>query len=93
MDDQLTLRIPAALARGPTRRARERGVPKSQLVREALRGYLAAGAAESPDSSSTESSAEPREIIERFRGSAPLDRAALESDALARQIRAHNWRS
>ena len=85
MDDQLTLRIPAALARGLTRRARERGVPKSQLVREALRRYLAEGSAES--------SADPREMVERFRGTAPLDRAALESDALARQIRAHNWRS
>lgn len=85
MDDQITLRIPVALARVLTRRAREQGVPKSQVVREALRGYLeaAAPAGSQPD---------PRGALEHFRGAAPLDRAAIEADALARQMRAHNWR-
>lgn len=85
MDDQITLRIPAALARVLARRARERGVPKSQLVREALRGYLDAAAPPGP-------TPDARAAVERFRGSAPLDRAAIEADALARQMRAHNWR-
>ncbi len=39
-DTHLTLRLPAALARALARRARERGVPKSQLAREAVTRYL-----------------------------------------------------
>lgn len=83
-DDQLTLRVPHALARALERRARERDTPKSQLVREALERYLA----EVP-------AAEPRAVWERVApmvGSVALDRAATERDALAAQLRAHNWR-
>jgi predicted DNA-binding protein len=83
MDDQVTFRIPQELARALARQARERRVPKSQLVREALRGYLEAAAPVSPDA---------RAALDRFRAIAPLDRAAIEGDALARQIRKHNWR-
>lgn len=83
MDDQVTFRIPSELARALARQARERRVPKSQLVREALRGYLEASAP---------ASADPRAALEQFRAIAPLDRAAIEADALARQIRKHNWR-
>lgn len=85
MDEQVTFRIPRELARALARQARERGVPKSQLVREALRGFLAKDAVE----------AAPGETWNRlapFVGSAPLDHAAIERDALARQIRQHNWR-
>jgi Ribbon-helix-helix protein, copG family len=39
-DDHLTLRLPRALARALARWARERGVPKSQLAREAVARYL-----------------------------------------------------
>jgi hypothetical protein len=39
-DTHLTLRLPASLARALARRARERGVPKSQLAREAVTRYL-----------------------------------------------------
>ena len=39
-DDHLTLRIPRDLARALDRWARERGVPKSQLAREAVARYL-----------------------------------------------------
>jgi len=81
MADQITLRIPRDLARALARQAQARGVPKSQLVREALRGYLEQAAP-----------ADARVVLERFRGVAPLDRAAIEADALARQIRRHNWR-
>ncbi len=39
-DSHLTLRLPAALARLLARSARARGVPKSQLAREAVGRYL-----------------------------------------------------
>ncbi len=39
-NSHLTLRIPAALARTLDRLARVRGVPKSQVVREAVADYL-----------------------------------------------------
>lgn len=39
-DDHLTLRLPAALARALERWARERGVPKSQVARDAVVRYL-----------------------------------------------------
>ena len=40
-DHHLTLRLPRELARALSRWARERGVPKSQLAREAMARYLA----------------------------------------------------
>jgi predicted transcriptional regulator len=83
MDDQVTFRIPQELARALARRARERRVPKSQLVREAVRGYLEA---------STPAATDLRAAIERFRAIAPLDRGAIERDTVTRQIREHNWR-
>ena len=48
--DHLTLRLPRELARALSRWARERGIPKSQLVREAVARYLAPadGGAEPP---------------------------------------------
>jgi hypothetical protein len=52
-DDHLTLRLPRELARALARWARERGVPKSQLAREAVARYLAP--AETP--------ASPRRIV------------------------------
>lgn len=39
MDDHLTLRLPRALARAIDRWARNRGLPRSQVVREALARY------------------------------------------------------
>ena len=84
MDDQLTFRIPKELASVLNRSARERGVPRSQLVREALRQYLAA-----------EPPAEPGEIwrrIAKYKGIVALDHDAIDADPIARQIRDHNWR-
>lgn len=83
-DDQVTLRLPGELARALARRARERGVPKSQLVREAIQTYLAEGTA--PDAGSAWRRVAP------LVGSLSLDPAAAERDALASQLRHHNWR-
>jgi len=44
-DSHLTLRLPADLARALARWAHSRGVPKSQLVREAVARYLAPSSA------------------------------------------------
>jgi hypothetical protein len=85
MDSQLTLRIPADLARLLASRARAKGVKRSQLVREALQAYFSVQPAEAPASS-------VRERIGSYVGAVSLDHAALERDALTRQLRAHNWR-
>ncbi|MGH7614285.1 MAG: CopG family transcriptional regulator [Gemmatimonadales bacterium] len=80
----MTFRIPRELSRALNRSARERGVPKSQLVREALREYLV-----------VEPSPEPGEVwrrIAKYKGIAALDHAAIDADPIARQIREHNWR-
>ena len=84
MDDQLTFRIPRELAQALSRSARMRGVPKSQLVREALREYLGRSAA--PDRATI------LKRLEAYRGIAALDHAAIEADPIARQIYEHNWR-
>lgn len=85
MNDQLTLRLSRHLARALARSARQRGVPKSQLVREALREYLgrAPGA---PDRAAI------LRRLESYRGIAPLDPEAIRADPVARQIYEHNWR-
>ena len=85
MDDQLSFRIPRELVRALRRTADERGVPKSQLVREALQAYLMAPA---PGRSAEPLPAHARSLI----GSVRLDRAAAERDELAARIRRHNWR-
>lgn len=85
MEDQVTFRLPRDVARVLARRARERGVPKSQLVREALETYLAGPVAESGP-------IDARQRIAPFIGAATLDAAVIERDAIARQIRQHNWR-
>jgi len=86
MDDQLTFRLPREVALALARRARERRVPRSRLVREALEAYL--GTAGAPAAGIS-----PRQRIAPFVGALALDRAAIERDALARQIRRRNWRA
>ncbi|MFN2564379.1 MAG: ribbon-helix-helix protein, CopG family [Gemmatimonadaceae bacterium] len=83
-DDQLTFRLPRELARALARRARERRVPKSQLVREVLEAYLAGAPA--PDA------AEAWRRVAPMVGALALDQTAIERDEIAAQIRAHNWR-
>ena len=85
MDDQLTFRIPRELARALTQSARERRVPRAQLVREALREYLGHRLA-APDRATI------LKRLEAYRGIAALDHAAIMADPIARQIYEHNWR-
>jgi hypothetical protein len=86
MDDQLTFRIPRALARALARKAKERSVPRGQLVREALTAYLATRPAATP------AAATIWERIRHYAGSLELDQAAIETDEIARRTRDHNWR-
>ena len=87
MDDQLTFRLPREVALALARRARERRVPRSRLVREALEAYLGTPAGVAA------AGIPPRQRIAAFVGALALDRAAIERDALARQIRRRNWRA
>jgi predicted DNA-binding protein len=84
-EDQLTLRLPRDLARLLARRARERGLPKSQVVREAIQAYLVEQPHELPSGAAWER-------VRHMVGSLELDQQAIERDELARQIRDHNWR-
>jgi predicted DNA-binding protein len=83
-EDQLTLRLPRELARLLAQRARERGLPKSQLVREAIEAYVAERSLPSGAA---------WERVKHMVGSIELDQQAIERDELARQIRDHNWRT
>ena len=85
MDAQLTLRVPAELARRLAARARANGVKRSQVVREALQAFLATGA-EPPRTTSV------RERLAPYIGAISLDAPSLERDDLARRLRSHNWR-
>jgi hypothetical protein len=87
MEEQLTLRLPRTLARALARRARELGLPKSRVVREALARYMA-GEPQSPSPAGRDS----WERVQALVGSLELDRAAVERDRIARRIRRHNWR-
>ena len=83
MSDQSSFRLPKVLTHALNRIARERGVPKSQVVREALQAYLVGTA--------TDADAAWRRVAPMI-GSVTLDAREIERDALARQIKAHNWR-
>lgn len=85
MSGQTSLRLPTALARALERRARERGVPKSQLVREALELYLAAAPPLTLD--------RVRERSAPYLGALALDAGRVSADPGARLIREHNWRA
>lgn len=84
MTTQTTFRLPTTLARALARQARERGVPKSQLVREALEQYLAEGA---PPTAGL-----VRERTLPYMGALQLDLSRISSDPGARLIRDRNWR-
>ncbi|MFQ6047418.1 MAG: ribbon-helix-helix protein, CopG family [Gemmatimonadales bacterium] len=84
MDDQITLRLPRGLARALARRARQLGVPKSRVVREALEAYLAGG--------TPEGGLPAWGRVQALIGAVELDPGKVEQDALARRIREHNWR-
>lgn len=85
MDNQLTLRVPAELARRLAARAKAAGVKRSQVVREALLAYLASA----PDQPRTTS---VRERLAPYIGAVTLDAPSTERDELAQRLRSHNWR-
>lgn len=84
MESQITLRLPKALARALSQRAKARGVPKSQLVREAVARYMS-----EPEPLSE---AEFMERARQFIGSIHGDQDAMLADPIARQMYEHNFR-
>lgn len=84
MDSQITLRLSKELARALAKRAKARGVPKSQLVREAVQKYLA-----EPEQESDEAFWERNK---HFIGSVQGDHEAMMADPIARQMYEHNFR-
>ena len=87
MADQTSFRLPTPLARALSRAARARGVPKSQLVREALELYLA-----NDEPVAARSPASVKERSAPYIGAVRLDAGALAADPDARMIRQRNWR-
>lgn len=85
MPDQTSFRLPAPLARALARAARARGVPKSQLVREALERYLTEEPSAGPAATVQERSA-------AYIGAVRLNPRAIAADPTARMIRRRNWR-
>jgi predicted DNA-binding protein len=87
MADQTSFRLPTPLARALSRAARARGVPKSQLVREALELYLA-----NDEPAAARAPASAKERSAPYIGAVRLDAGALAADPAARMIRQRNWR-
>lgn len=85
METQTTFRLPTGLARLLARRAKERGVSKAQLVREALEGYLTP---DPPD----DRAMMVRESAAGYLGSLSLNPSPGQADPLAAMIRERNWR-
>lgn len=83
-DSHLTLRIPAELARALARFARGRGVPKSQVAREAVARYLAPSP--SPATAERPLGVPARVLAERWKHLPRLTREEardLEADVVA----------
>lgn len=85
MPGQTSFRLPKEMLRELARRAKQRGVPKSQLVREALELYL--GASESADAPVLT----VRERSAPLIGSIDLS-GRTDGDVIAVRIRRQNWR-
>jgi Arc/MetJ-type ribon-helix-helix transcriptional regulator len=83
-DAQITLRLPKELARALSRTAKARGVPRSQLVREAVQKYVA-----EPGEPTRE---ELWQRVQPFIGSVHGDQEAMMADPVARQMWEHNFR-
>lgn len=86
MASQTSFRLPQDMLRELSRLARQRGVPKSQLVREALEQYFAAAP--------SGHTAQPMTVRER---SAPYIGAVRlqdgnPADEISVRIRRNNWR-
>jgi hypothetical protein len=85
MADQTSFRLPPEMLLELARVARQRGVPKSQLVREALERYLANPAA--ADSPTLPVSIRSAPFIGAVNLSGPGD-----AEAIADRVRRRNWR-
>ena len=80
----MSFRIPSELLKEIEERAKELGVPKSMVVREAIAAYVV-GRRPAQRASSWER-------VKSLAGAIELDPAAVESNEIARAIRRHNWR-
>ena len=85
MDTQTSFRLPQGMLRALERLARQRGVPKSELVREALEQYLAA-----PGQGNEPNAMTVRERSAPYIGSISLSNAGAEEISV--RIRRNNWR-
>jgi len=85
MDDQTSLRLPRDMLRELERLSRERGVPRSRLVREALELFLSGTPMESPVLTVRDRSAP-------FVGSIDLTGPG-DAEGVADRVRRRNWRA
>ena len=85
MDDQTSFRLPREMLGELGRIAKERGVPRSQLVREALELYLAKPATESPVLT-------VRDRSSPFIGAVDLTGPG-DAESVADRVRRRNWRA
>ena len=83
MSEQLSLRLPADLAKAIRKLAKARGVPRGAVVREAIEAYLASPAVDRSRAA---------ERLAPYLGSVSIDYEALRNDPIADQIYRHNWR-
>jgi len=86
MAGQTSFRLPQDMLRELSKLARQRGVPKSQLVREALEQYLAG--------TSSAQVAQPMSVRERsapYIGAIRLPKGSGDEEISVR-IRRNNWR-
>ena len=84
MDDQTSFRLPREMLRELGRLAKQRGVPRSQLVREALELYLSSPVTESPVLTVRDRSAP-------YIGSIDLTGPG-DAESVADRVRRRNWR-
>jgi hypothetical protein len=84
MDEQVTVRLPRAMAQALARQAKARGVKKSLVVREAVAAYLARAQRVTPEQLWAR--------LQPFVGSVEGDWDAMMQDPIARQIYEHNFR-
>lgn len=85
MQNQTSFRLPQEMLRELERLAKQRGVPRSQLVREALETYLASPATESPVLTVRDRSAP-------YIGSIDLTGPG-DAESVADRVRRRNWRA
>ena len=85
MDDQTSFRLPREMLHELGRLSKERGVPRSQLVREALELYLSRPATDSPVLTVRDRSAPYIGMIDL---TGPGD-----AESVADRVRRRNWRA